>query len=895
MRSVTDLASETSRHDDAEPSEVFSAAWFRSRGDRPALVCDALTSGSGEAEVLSYAELADRIDIRRLALGRTRRLVLIGGTDDVEAIITLFAALDGGHPLLVTDGGPAVDSLVERYRPDTVVSAVGDGVDIEHRTAWSSTSSHDLHPDLALLMNTSGTTGGAKLVRLSSGAVRSNAIAIGQALGLTSEDRAITSLPFHYCFGMSVVTSHLAVGGSVVVTGASVVDPCFWDVAARERVSTLAGVPYTFEMVERVGLDVMRASSLRLVMQAGGRMEPDAVRRFVAAGAASGWDFVVMYGQTEATARMAIASAADMATHPTSVGRAIPGGSFRIDTRPDLVDRGAGEVVYTGPNVMMGYATRPADLARGPELAELFTGDLGRLDDDGRLELVGRASRFIKVHGKRVDLDHLEARLSSSTRRIRCFGDDDGLVVVTVGISGVDGVDGALADEVCELVDLPPARIAAADLHELPRTASGKVDAPAVVSRVRGLMRRGAERRDDDSVLDAFRMVLGREEIDDRLSFADLGGDSFSYVEMSVRLERILGELPADWHLRPIVELEALGAGARSGRWWSRVDTSVVIRAVAILLIVCTHMRVYRLPGGAHALLAVVGFNIARFQLLPRDVPGRLRRSVSTIARVAVPTSAWIGLNMLLVGGYSVGAMLLVNNYIGDAARRGGHWEYWYFEAFVQVMIVVAVLFAIPAVRRGERRAPFGFALAVLGVTLLFRFDVVRLGGDYNAMFRTHTVACFVALGWCAQRAATRWQRAAVSVGAVVTTVGYFGQSDRELRIIVAILALTWIPTVLVPRPVAVVLGPLAAASMWIFLVHWQVWPVFTPWMHDGLAFWLTIASGVGVWWCARAIERSWSGRRGGVQRRTVGRSTSSQVSDADTTIRSNDATPVSA
>ena len=302
-----------------------------------------------------------------------------------------------------------------------------------------------------------------------------------------------------------------------------------------------------------------------------------------------------------------------------------------------------------------------------------------------------------------------------------------------------------------------------------------------------------------------------------------------------------------------------------------------------------------RLPGGAHALLAVVGFNIARFQLLPRDVPGRLRRSVSTIARVAVPTSAWIGLNMLLVGGYSVGAMLLVNNYIGDAARRGGRWEYWYFEAFVQVMIVVAVLFAIPAVRRGERRAPFGFALAVLGVTLLFRFDVVRLGGDYNAMFRTHTVACFVALGWCAQRAATRWQRAAVSVGAVVTTVGYFGQSDRELRIIVAILALTWIPTVLVPRPVAVVLGPLAAASMWIFLVHWQVWPVFTPWMHDGLAFWLTIASGVGVWWCARAIERSWSGRRGGVQRRTVGRSTSSQVSDADTTIRSNDATPVSA
>ena len=329
-----------------------------------------------------------------------------------------------------------------------------------------------------------------------------------------------------------------------------------------------------------------------------------------------------------------------------------------------------------------------------------------------------------------------------------------------------------------------------------------------------------------------------------------------------------------------------------------QLDTGVVIRAVAILLIVCTHMRLFRLPGGAHALLALVGFNIARFQLLPGDTPGRLRRSASTIARVAVPTSAWIGVNMLIFGGYSVGAMFLLNNYTGDAVRRGGRWEYWYFEVFVQVMFVVAVLFAIPAVRRGERRAPFLFALGVLGLTLVPRFGLVQLGGEYNEMFRTHTVACFVALGWCAQRANNAIKRVAVSVAVVLTTVGYFGQTDRELRIIAMILALTWIPTVLVPRLLATLIAPIAAASMWIFLVHWQVWPLFTPWMHNGLAFWLTIATGVGVWWAVGRLGAAWSqsafGRVGG-QRRTVGRSTRNQVSDADTAIRSSDATPVSA
>jgi hypothetical protein len=905
---MTDLAPAPTRRPARSASRVLSAAWFSARGDEIALIIDDGTRGEdgiGPRPIVSCAELGERIDERRAALGRTRRLVQLADVDDLEAMVTLFAALDGGHPLIFSEGGRSATEIAGQFGPDTVVTGRGCEFRIEHRTSWGARTPHELHPDLAVLMSTSGTTGGAKLVRLSREAVVSNAVAIGSSLGLSERDRAVTSLPLHYCFGLSVVTSHLVAGGSVVATSASVVDPCFWGAVERWRVTTLAGVPHTFDMLDRVGTDALRSPSLRLITQAGGRMAPAAVRRYAELGREAGWGFVVMYGQTEATARMAISSAADTLANSSSVGRAIHGGTIRIQQSTDQPERetdrmrGVGEVLYSGPNVMMGYADVPDDLARGQDVTELHTGDLGRLDDAGRLELTGRASRFLKLHGKRVDLDHLERRLSTSERPITCAGDDDGLVVAAVSPNCDLAPDHALRREVLELVSVPEARVAAVRLPLVPRTASGKVDGPALTESARSVMPVAQERSSDRSVADAFVLVLGLNEVDPESSFAELGGDSFSYVEMSIRLERLLGELPPAWHLRPIAELERLSIAAPSRRrWMMQLDTGVVIRAVAILLIVCTHMRLFRLPGGAHALLALVGFNIARFQLLPDDTPGRLRRSASTIARVAVPTSVWIGVNMLIFGGYSVGAVLLLNNYTGDAVRRGGRWEYWYFETFVQVMCVVAVLFAIPAVRRGERRAPFGFALGVLGLTLIPRFGLVQLGGEYNEMFRTHTVACFVALGWCAQRADTAIKRVAVSVAVVLTTVGYFGQTDRELRIIAMILALTWLPTVLVPRPLGRLITPIAAASMWIFLVHWQVWPLLTPWMHNGVAFWLTIATGIGVWWAVGRLGAAWSrsafGRVGG-QRRTVGRSTRNQVSDADTAIRSSDATPVSA
>ena len=855
--------------------------------------------------VVTHDRLADLIDERRLELGATPQLVVLHGTNSLDFVVTYLAALEGRHPIIVAAGADSAAVLGDRFGVGVSVQASAHGVASIERTDRE--VAKRWHGDLAVLMSTSGSTGSPRLVRLSLDAVHSNALAIAQSLGLRSDDRAITSLPLHYCYGLSVVTSHLAVGGSVVLTDASVVDPCFWSAVRDHRVTTLSGVPHTFEMIGRLADDVLCAPSLRRVTQAGGRMAPDAVERLALHGVRRGWDLVVMYGQTEATARMAYLPPAGALETPASVGVAIPGGHIRLDPRSDA-DPGVGEVVYAGPNVMMGYATNAEDLSRGFDIDELRTGDLGRFDGAGNLEIVGRLNRLVKVHGKRIDLDHLAGELrvgADSQTRIHVTGDDEGVVVATLDPSVAEpSTDLEMVDRVAEALQIPVGRVQALRLPEMLRTGSGKVDGPALIELARRLTAASHAERSaapDVSIADAFAVVFGRRPSPES-TFVGLGGDSFSYVEMSIRLESVMGSLPADWHIRSVTDLEGLCERRPDPTWWQRwsrtVDTSVLIRAAAIMLIVCTHMRIFRVAGGAHALLAVAGYNVARFQLAAHDAAGRAKRAVVTVARIVVPTTSWIGLNMLVAGGYSLGALLLVNNYTGSAHRTDGRWEYWYFEVFVQVMVAFALLFSIPGVRRAERARPFAFALAVLAVTWLFRFEVVHLGGAYNEIFRTHTVASFVALGWCAQRASTTAQRLLVTVLAAVTTFGYFetvgrvDQIDRELRILAAVLALVWIRSVRLPTPVAAVTGKVAAASMWIFLVHWQVWPIFTPWLDVRAAYLATIGVGVGVWWVVAKVTTTVGERR---QRRIDGRRTSSHVSNADTVISNNDATPVSA
>lgn len=806
------------------------------------------------------AQVARRSDELQAVAQRERGVVLLSGAPSAEWITTYLAILASGHvPLLA---GERHEVLERAWAPTAVVQEV-DG-ELRATTGEQTGPRPALHPELALLLSTSGSTGSPKLVRLSHANLVANATAIASSLGLGAGDVGITSLPLHYCYGLSVLHAHLAVGASLVATRASVVDPCFVAALERHGVTSIAGVPHTFDLLEAAGPERIATSSLRLLTQAGGRLGGAARARWRERAAAWGVNFVVMYGQTEATARMAYLPPALAAqAGDRAVGVPVPGGS--LDVVPvegeALGEDGVGELVFRGPNVMMGYGVEPADLSLGSTLGELRTGDLGRFDPvAGVYEVVGRRSRFTKPFGLRIDLDGVEATLREAFGEAVVGGDDERLVVVAPGRAPAEVVAAAAA-----ATGLPAAAVHVVVDRPVPRTATGKVDLAAVDA----LAPEPAPAADDHGERTApsavIARVLGRRDVAATDTFATAGGDSLSYVEASMRLEALVGSLPDGWQHLTMAELDGLAPSRRR----ARVDTTVALRALGIAAVVATHMKVGYLAGGAHLLLAVAGYNLARFNLDLASARDRVGATTRTLGRVVVPTVAVALVVLAMTDRYGWSTVGLVNNYLGPRHHEGGHWHFWFIEAFVQLTVVVTAVLAIPVVRRAERARPYAFAVGALAVALALR-ELTWWGIDdpYNLRFRTHGVAAFFVLGWVAQRATTTTQRVATSALAAVVTVGFFGEVPRESFVLLGVLALLWARSVPMPRVAIPVVASLAAASMWILISHFHVWPVLVDRLPLAVAYPATLAIGVAVWQVAERVPRALAPRRGGGARR---------------------------
>lgn len=857
------------------------ARMLAGHGDRRAL------TGAGAADGITYADLAARVGrfaarLRVTELGR--RLVLVEAGNDADTLIAWLGSVAAGCPVLLTGPGAARDALVAAYDPDVV----WDGALTERRA----TTTHDLHPDLALLLSTSGSTGSPKLVRLSHTNLVANARAIAEYLDIRPDDVAATTLPVHYCYGLSVVHSHLVAGATVHLTGRSVTDAAFWDEARAAGVTTFPGVPHTFDMLEALGFTGVELPSLRYLTQAGGRLAPEAVRRHAQRGEAHGWDLVVMYGATEATARMAFLPPQLATTAPDTIGIPIPGGSLVVEPRPDVsTDPEVGELVYRGDNVMLGYATSPADLTLGRTVHELRTGDLGRQREDGLFEVVGRCSRIAKVFGLRVDLDRVErALLAAGIVSAVADGGEALVVAVASGAAPVDqprvlaAVQGATG--------LPPAGVRLVTPVDLPRLPSGKVDYRAIAAA--GVASTTAVLRDSVTGADVaavYASLLGKAA-GPADSFRALGGDSLSYVEASLRLEALLGTLPSDWTARTAEDLAgcALSADERSARaaapagrlarWFGAartVETTVLMRALAIVTIVGSHANLFVLLGGAHTLFAVLGFNFSRFHVdLPRRE--RTRAVLRSATRIALPAVLVIGVVSTYKQGVGWKQVLLLNWLLGPDHWVNPEWRYWFIEVALLLMLTGAALLAVPALDRACRRYPFAFPIALVLVGLVPRYGLrawpggdldqrsftlgsLHLGGgDY--MHRAQVVFFLFALGWAAARAATPRQRQLVSALAVGTVWSFFEHEPaRDTYVILGILALTWLRDVHLPARVVPVVGALASASMWIYLVHWEIYPHLEN-RIPVLATLLSLIAGVLAW-------QAWTRGEAALRRRT--------------------------
>lgn len=339
-------------------------------------------------------------------------------------------------------------------------------------------SSFKVDDELALLMSTSGSTGSPKLVRLSYKNLIANASSIKEFLNLSNNERAITSLPMNYSYGLSVINSHLLSGARIVLTDSSYIQKDFWELFRKTECTSFTGVPFTYEILKKIRFSRMNLPSLKYMTQAGGRLSKELHQEFAQLLNDKNLKFYVMYGSTEATARMSYLPCEESLSKIGSIGIAIPGGKFTIkDDYGNVicVPNKAGKLYYSGDNVFLGYASEKSDLIKKDEnKGELYTGDIASFDEDGYYYITGREKRFLKIYGNRVNLDECEQLLKKkfSNFDVACCGKDDHMVIYV----GLPMKDTDMIKFISEKTGLNMKAFSIKWISEIPRNASGKIE-----------------------------------------------------------------------------------------------------------------------------------------------------------------------------------------------------------------------------------------------------------------------------------------------------------------------------------------------------------------------------------------------------------------------------------
>ena len=430
-------------------------------------VCD----DSGDS--LTYSGLAHRALQLTAKLPREKSLVFLYARNDIPTVSWFLASLATGHAVALLDPHlPDVSRLQldECYQPAVVIDH--DHVEVRGGAGL------ELHRELAVLLSTSGSTGGAKFVRLTMANLQANAAAIASSLRISAGDVAAGHLPIHYSYGLSVLLSHLFCGAKTVLTTAGLMERSFWPLMREQHVSHFPGVPFHYEMLLRLGLARLGLSSLRTMTQAGGHLALEAREKVYRFMNDHGGRFYVMYGQTEAAPRIATLDHDDFIRFSGTVGRAIPGGRLviRDESEFDLDAGREGYIWYQGPNVMMGYAESVDDLARGDDFnGELPTGDIGWLGIDGHLTITGRAKRMGKIYGHRVNLDEIERCVKSIHQESAVIQRGDKVSVYLAGDGGELAIV-KLRASFSQRFTLPVLAWEFRLIDALPLTDRGKVD-----------------------------------------------------------------------------------------------------------------------------------------------------------------------------------------------------------------------------------------------------------------------------------------------------------------------------------------------------------------------------------------------------------------------------------
>ena len=801
---------------------------------------------TGDSQAISYNALANLADNFGHQFSKDgKQLFLLAANNSLECIVAYLAALRSGVPVILTphDKPDTFDNIFNQFKPTVTYRPQNGGYKLEHY-AEAESADTKFPSNLAVLLSTSGTTGSAKLVKLSVSNVNANAQSIAEYLLLSASERAITSLPIYYSYGLSVINSHLSVGASLVLTDDSVIDESFWQSFNQHQCTSFAGVPYSYELLKRSGFEDKHLPSLRYMTQAGGKLPKELVEYYALLAEKKGWRFYVMYGQTEATARMSYLPPDKVLSHLGSMGIPIPQGRFDlIDENGQLITatNQSGELIYYGPNVMMGYATNRGGLYDASSLTELRTGDIAWRDEDGFYYISGRKSRFLKIFGNRIGLDDLESSLRGHGFITICGGTDKHLIVMTID----QGMKAEIERILAEKFSLTSQYASVEEVKDFPLLPSGKIDYARLVklSETKALENTGHARhskyswrdlfginkkRENLSTIDIFSKVFIASEVTQESSFESLNGDSLNYVQMMMLLEKKLGQLPDNWQKLSVREIEELNIAPPS--YVQSVETNVALRAFAILEVLLNHTYIVDntyIAGGAALLMVLAGYSFARFQAASLMV-GKVWSTIWPYLKKIVIPYLLICLVLIISRAlqhkpFNYDILFMINNLYRLEDRVLAN--FWFVQVLTQCLVILGVIFSIKTFTSYAKDNVWRYSISLLCFFTLICFFINAVW-DTKAVHHQvpHLYLPIIWIGWCAYLAKSSTRNILIFVYATLFfsfayLLGLKGFS-QYVWLVVGTTMLIFMPSVKVFSFIKPFMTEIAAAAYFIYLTH---------------------------------------------------------------------------
>jgi acyl-CoA synthetase (AMP-forming)/AMP-acid ligase II len=712
----------------------------------------------------------------------------------------------------------------------------------------------------AQIVFTSGTEGNPKAIVLSYANLADTAGRIIKAMGMTSEIREYVGVPVTYSFGMGRFRAISAVGGRAYLSPRGF-DPLeLVRMLESGEVNSLSAVPtllrILLESPEVIGAAGKKLLWLEIGSQYMSASEKRGVRELFPNAR-----IVQHYGLTEASRSTFLDVSGATQEALESVGR--PDGTVEIGFDAQ------GRIRIRGPHVARWRVDAQGLHALCDAEGWLQTNDLGHMRD-GYLYFDGRADDLINCGGIKIVPDVLEekirARLGTGNRiavaRVKDAARGEAVLVVAEATADLQRLREAATAAMGELGVAAAGSLHVREVAAIPTTATGKPrrrelsadfeagqQVPSAVTT-----QAAATPRDVRSV---FQRIFPGTSVSDEDTFETLGGDSLRYIQFSMQFERLFGPLPEQWQSLSVSQLQnSVKSASRSG--WRTLEPATLMRAIGMIFIAARHTGAFtysRNYGAGVLLFALGGYALSRFQLPEVLRKGSVRSVIATALLVAIPTIFVAAPTQVMTHTFDPLQFLLISNFFDPQDPRWIKGVSFYFaEIYFQLFLLAALVFSFSRVRALFREHPLASALGLLAAAAALKFLVAMVWNtDYLFNRVPQYYAWTFCLGILVGIVRTLPQRLlALAIVATGTFISW-GFDTSTLLVTGGLALVLFVPSMRVPTAVKSVVGEIAAASIFIYLVHFQVRDIVRALSH-GNRPWLALFASVAVGICCAYV-----------------------------------------